>query len=139
MLHTEDSITHPGIIQQIGEKTISVLIISKSACNSCDAKKSCVASDMEEKIIEVPKTDGKAFSIGEQVTVSMNQKTGNWAVAIGYLFPFIVLISSLILFMKAGMNEGLAGLSGLAILGLYYIILYLFNKSISKKFQFFIQ
>jgi positive regulator of sigma E activity len=139
MLQTENNISHPGIIQLIGEKTISVLIISKSACNSCDAKKSCVASEMEEKIIEVPKTIGKEFKIGENVTVSMNQTTGNWAVAIGYLFPFIVLISSLILLMKAGLSEGLAGLGGLAILGIYYGLLYFFNKSISKKFQFFIQ
>jgi len=139
MLQSGDNISHPGIVQAVGTDKISVLILSKSACSACDSKTTCLASEMEEKLVDVPNLKNKDYKIGEHVTISMHQSSGNQAVLLGYFLPFIVLISSLIFLVKIGLNEGIAGLLGLVSLGVYYVILSLCSKNIAKKFQFYIQ
>ncbi len=134
----ENIISHPGIVQSVSEKVISVLILSKSACSSCTSQKSCTAAEMEEKIIEVEKPKSQTFTIGDTVTVSMRQSTGTWAILLGYVFPFVVLLFSIILFTQIEIEEGISGLLGLLVLGFYYLGLLGIRKKISSRFQFYI-
>lgn len=135
----EKTVTHPGIVKSTGHGKAEVMIVANSACGSCEIKGACGVSESEEKIIEVNLLTGEAYTSGQSVIVEMKQSLGNWAVLLGYFFPFLVVLGGLIVFVSMGMNEGLAGIFSLALLAIYYLGLFSFRKFISKKFTYTIQ
>lgn len=135
----EKTVTHPGIVKSVGHGKAEVMVIANSACGSCEIKGACGVSESEEKIIEVDLLPGEGYDSGQSVMVEMKQSLGNWAVLLGYFFPFLVVLIGLVIFIAIGMDEGLAGLFSLALLGLYYLGLFSFRNLISKKFTYTIQ
>ncbi|HAG15244.1 MAG TPA: RseC/MucC family positive regulator of sigma(E) [Bacteroidales bacterium] len=132
----QDNITHEGIISRIEDDRILVLIVSKASCASCQIKGACSASDVEEKIIEVKRVLYDTYQVGDKVTVMMDQSLGTWAVLLGYIFPFFVLLIGLIVFTQTISDEGIAGLFALSLLIPYYLILYLTRHQVEKTFDF---
>ena len=132
----QDIITHDGIISHIAKDVITVMIVSKASCASCQVKGACTASDVEEKNVDVERGLNDNYQIGDKVVVMMDQSLGTWAVMFGYVFPFLVLLFGLILFTQTMDSEGLAGLFALLLLVPYYVILYLSRKQMDKTFQF---
>jgi sigma-E factor negative regulatory protein RseC len=127
-------INHDGIVRKIGADCVEVTIISSSACSGCHAEGSCIMSGKEEKKIEVRgKYDVKP---GDKVTVLMKQSMGYTALLLGYVFPIIVVVASLSALITYKVPELSAGLISVVILMPYYVILYLFRKTINKKFTF---
>lgn len=132
----QDNITHDGLISQIKDEVITVMIVSKASCASCSVKGACSASDMEEKIVDVKRSLHDNYNVGDKVVVMMDQSLGTWAVMFGYVFPFLVLLIGLIVFTQLLDNEGIAGLLALSLLAPYYLILYLSRRRMEKTFQF---
>ena len=54
----------------------------------------------------------------------------------GYLLPFVLMLTSLILFYETTGNEAVAGLVALSILIPYYIVLYFFRNTLKRAFKF---
>ncbi len=136
----ENIVTHNGIVKEVGDNRVQVSIISKAACVSCEINESCSLSDMEEKIIDVDLFhDYRKFEVGQQVVIEMKESLGTWAVLLGYVFPFLLVFFSLVIYTSIGMNEGLAGLFSVLILAPYYIILYLSRRFLRKKFTYKLQ
>ncbi len=133
---SEKTITHPGFIRSVSDKSAEILIISKSGCASCEINGSCSVSDTEEKIVEVVLKDNENLKTGDQVVVEMKQSQGTWAVLLAYVFPFILVIVSLIIFTKTGTEEGISGLISLGLLIPYYTILYYTRDYIKKNFEY---
>ena len=82
-MSAHESITHPGVIEKLTDEKIFVKVLAKSACSSCHAKSMCNISEVEEKVVEVKRSPGKGYQLGEQVTVSMQKSLGNIAVLLG--------------------------------------------------------
>ena len=122
---TSETITHPGIVENIEEDKISVKILAQSACSSCHAKGVCSVADVEEKTVMVKSFNTKNLSPGDRVTVRMERSLGKKAVFLGYLLPFILVMATLILMVSLTSNEGLSALASLLILVPYYLGLYL--------------
>jgi len=136
----ENIVTHSGIVQEVSEGKAMISIIAKSACISCQIKGSCSLSDVEEKIIEVDLYEhDEEIKVGGQVVVEMKESLGTWAVLLGYVFPFLVVFISLVVFTLIGMDEGLAGLFSVLILAPYYIIMYLSRQFLRKRFTYRLQ
>ena len=135
-MSANDNIAHPGIIEQINDDKIFVKILSMSACSSCHAKGMCNVSEVEEKVVEVRKDPQRSFEIGEQVSVTMKKSLGSYAVLLGYILPFFLLMGVLILVLFVTDNEGVAGLSGILILIPYYWLLYIYRSRIKSTFSF---
>ena len=133
---SESTISHPGIISKIEGNKAEVTVIVSSGCVSCEIKSSCSISDVKSKIIEMELKNPELYFTGQDVTVEMKQSQGTLAVIFGYLIPFFVLVISLLIFILAGIDEGLAGLSALGMLVPYYFLLYLFRGSFQKKFSY---
>jgi sigma-E factor negative regulatory protein RseC len=131
----DNKITHTGIIKNVENDKVVVSIVSKASCISCSLKNVCSASDMKEKEIVVDMTTPTKYRPGENVTVELSQSAGNWAVAIGYFFPFLVILVSLIVFIKSGLDQGLAGILSLAMLVPYYGFIYLLKGYFRKRFK----
>ena len=139
MNSNQSIIEHPGMVVKVLENSVEVMILSQSACASCHAKGACTAADMEEKIVSIEKSQPHSYQVGNQVTVFMQQKMGTLAVLFGYVFPFVFMLITLIVLLASGFGEGVAGLSSLAGLLFYYVILFLFRAKISNKFVFAIK
>jgi sigma-E factor negative regulatory protein RseC len=70
------------------------------------------------------------------VTIVFRQSQGFSAVFWGYLMPFILVLTTLIISNAFLSNELTAGLLSLAILIPYYITLYFFRHLLKKYFKF---
>jgi len=132
----EKTITHPGYIREVNGKTAKVMIISKSGCASCEINGSCSVSDTDEKIIDVELNASQNFKAGSQVTVEMKQSQGTWAVLLGYVFPFLVVLTSMIVLQNFNLDEGLTGVISLSLLIPYYTALYFSRGLLSKNFHY---
>ncbi len=134
-----DKIIHEGIITGISHDTILVSIIAQSACNACNAKGFCNVSGEGEKIIEVKKSPENEHKQGDRVLVTMQRSMGFKAVLFGYFFPFVLMMSTLIITQQITENEAFAGLAAIMVLIPYYSILYIFRQKIKTVFEFNIE
>lgn len=135
---TNGEIWQPGVVVSVTPEKVSVRIIARSACGSCTAKSLCGAGDIAEKIIEVKKPSGQ-YNVGEQVVVSMSNGLGARATLFGYLFPFVLLIVSLITLDSLGVAELTNGLFSIGVLVPYFFVLWVLRKKFEKRFVFGIQ
>ncbi len=91
---------------------------------------------MEEKIVPVKKLKNGDYKVGEVVTISMNQSVGVWAVLLGYIFPLILVVTSLLILTSIMEDQGNAGIISLSLLIPYYITLYMSRKIMDNNFEF---
>jgi len=131
-------IEHEGIIDRIEGDTAQVKIDSVSGCASCHAKGVCSAADQEEKYLNVP-LNGASYTQGEAVQVMVAKHLGFRAVALGYVYPFLLLMAVLIAFTAAGTPELRAGSYALLSIVPYYLVLFLLRKRIGSAFTFSIK
>ena len=132
-------VTHTGIVKNLKDGRVIVSIMAHSACASCEIKGACTLSEVEEKLIEVDVTEDKKYEIGENVVVEMKQSLGSYAVLFGYFFPFLLVVSALIIFTAFGLDQGLTGVMAILILAPYYLIMYLLRAILRKKFTYRLQ
>lgn len=132
-------IEHKGIVKEVGQSELKVSIVSATSCASCELKGSCNPSDIEEKIIEVPVASPTDYKKGQPVNLFYKQSLGFRALFLGYLLPFLIVISSLITVLEITHNEGIAGLTAIGLLAPYYLTLYLLKGKIKKTFAFSIE
>lgn len=133
---SESIISHPGIITKIEGKKAEVTVQVNSGCASCEIKTSCSISESVAKIIEVNLENAEAYHVGQLVRVEMKQTQGSWAVIFGYLFPFIILVLSLVVFILLGFDQGFAGLLSIGMLIPYYLLLFSLRNFFKKKFSY---
>jgi len=134
----KQEVSHSGIVQEVSaDGKVKVSIISKANCISCQLNKSCSASDIKEKIIEIDNYGG-VLKIGEMVNVSLKESDGFKALFLGYVLPFLILFTTLIVMSETTDNELIVGLTALSTLIPYYFSLYLLQNVIKKEFSFFI-
>ena len=131
-------IDHLGIVDRIEGDVAHVKINSESACSACHAKGVCGAADQEEKFLDVP-LSGASYKTGEQVHVQVARRLGFKAVALGYFYPFLLLMAVLILLIFIGVSELKAGSLALLSILPYYLLLFLFRKRIESTFTFSIK
>ena len=79
---------------------------------------------------------GTEFKPGEVVQVLVSRHMGFRAVALGYVYPFLLLMAVLIGFTVAGTGELRAGTYALLSVVPYYLVLYLLRKRIGSAFTF---
>lgn len=134
MTQNTTGIEHEGIVRNTGDDSVSVSIVSASACSGCHAAGICSLSGKEEKIIEV---QGRYnVSPGENVKVLMTQSQGFTAVFLGYLLPLMLVVILLVILVSASVAELAAGIISLSVLLPYYLIIYLSRNRINRKFTF---
>ena len=131
-------IDHEGIIDHIDSDVAHVRIYSQSACAACHAKGVCGAADQEEKFLNVV-LHGESYKEGEPVRVEVARKLGYRAVALGYVFPFLLLMGVLISLTIIGLDELKVGLYALLSIIPYYMVLYLLRRRIESTFTFSIR
>ena len=136
----KEEISHIGIVKTAGEDETVVEIISQSACGSCHASGFCSASEAIKKEIIVPfDSSGGLYKVGDKVDVILGRSKGMTAVFLAYVLPLVLMMTSVLALSYAGINELLAGVSGLGLIAFYYFLLYLFRDKIAGKYVFYIR
>ncbi len=136
---SESIISHQGVVTGITKDKLLVSIIAQSACATCHAKGYCGVSEIEEKVVEVPRTPDYEHKKGDFVKVTMKRSMGLTAVLYGYIIPFVVLLITLLVISAVTGNEAVAGLVSLGILVPYYAVLYALRGKLQTRFQFEIE
>ena len=127
---------HKGVVRAIHQSQVDVAMQVESACAGCKVRVACGMGDQKEKMVAVTTDIPEAYSVGEEVIVSVESNMGFMAVFLSYIIPLVLLLVSLLTLLGAGVGEGVAGLSSLGVLTLYYIVLWLFRSRIDRKIIF---
>ena len=137
MVKKEEEILHSGRIVEMTPQTISVEIISESACASCHAASLCRMSESKTTIVEGPAQLG--YEPGEEVWVIMKKSMGIKAVTLGYVFPLAILVGVLMGCLVSGANEITSGLLAIGAVAVYYIVLWLRRDKLRNEYTFYIK
>ncbi|HLO59912.1 MAG TPA: SoxR reducing system RseC family protein [Bacteroidales bacterium] len=124
-----------GTVEGISGHMIQVRIHREALCGHCSAQSLCFLGETKERIIDISDFSSD-IKPGDVVDVNISTGQGNKAILLGYLVPFAVLITTLLIFSSIGAKDWIAGLSALLSLVPYYMILYLFRNRLKKVFIF---
>jgi len=127
-------IIHEGVVEEVGDHRVVVRCISNPACSDCHAKGFCSVPASDDKYLEVI-TPGKSYTTGEKVRIILSHSHGFSAVFLAYLLPFILVISILLILYTLTHHEALSGISSLAVLFPYYLVLWRFRNNLGKRFN----
>lgn len=130
-----ETITHEGKVLRVpGNGTAEVEILVSEACAGCHAKSVCSAGKSDTKVIMA--RSKSPLQPGDRVIVEMKLSQGFRALAIGYIFPFLVLIAAFGITYTAGAGELFSALLSFAAAGGYYLVIWLLRVRIGEKFEF---
>ncbi len=134
-----NTIEHQGIVENITGSHLQVRIIQTSACAACSVKGHCTSADVKEKLIDVTVTDASSYRVGDRVCVVGELSMGALAVLYAFVFPFLILVVSLFVFMGIWNDELPAALVSFLLLVVYYFVLWLNRGRMSRRFSFSIK
>lgn len=137
-MDSKKEVTHTGIVKAIEEKRIIVSVVVKSGCASCEIKGACNMSEQADKELTI-ECNTSEYRIGQKVVVHLKSAQGMHAVFYGYVLPFIVLLTTMIITSMKTENEGLIGAVALGSLVPYYFALYLNRNTFKKKFTYVVK
>ena len=133
------AVKHCGEVVRIDGHSVFVRMTVNSACSACHAKGVCGASEQTDKIVEVETAAATAFQVGDSVEVALMQRDmGSTSVVLAYVVPFLVLAAVLVGAILMGASEGMAALSALVGVALWYVVLYMLRDKIKNKIKFII-
>lgn len=112
-----------------------VTVNSGSACSGCHAKEVCLATESEEKEIQIS-CEEHGFLPGQFITVTMKESLGAKALLYGYILPLLLVIFILFVIFTLTSDEALSALIAIGVLVPYYAGLYFFRDSFKKTFRF---
>ena len=131
-----NQIEHKGTVALVGRNFVRVDIEVMEACGACASRKACAMGQGTTREIMVYTDEAAKYSVGEEVNVSARQTMGIMAVLLCYVVPLVVLVAALAVAVALGCAEGLAALISLGVTALYYLLLALMQKRISRRVVF---
>jgi sigma-E factor negative regulatory protein RseC len=133
-----ERIEHDGIIDSIDAQKIHVRIVSESACSGCHAKGACSAADLQDKLIDI-NHNGNEYKPGQRVTIYGQKTLGFKAVALAYVIPSVIVLTSLIITYYTTLNDVLSALVSIGVLVPYFVVIYMLRSQFERTFTFFIK
>lgn len=134
-----ESISHKGKIVKITPQVTTVAFVQHGACSECHAAGLCSMGDVAQKVVELPTDPYNKHAEGDEVEVLLKASMGFKAVYLAYLVPLVILLAAILGLMALGVGEVVAGLSGIAAVGGYYLLLWLFRSRLHTEYVFTIK
>jgi sigma-E factor negative regulatory protein RseC len=132
-------VKHTGRVVSITPEETTVEIVSHAACSECRAASVCGMSEYAEKAIQVPTRPYAGYGVGDEVQVVLKASMGMKAVWIAYFLPLLVLLAVALGLIALGVPEVWAGLSGIAAVGVYYLVVWLLRDRLRSEYVFTIE
>lgn len=139
MNSSSKDVSHTGKIVKMTPQVTTVAILQHGACAQCHAAGLCGMGDVAEKAVEVPTDPYASYKVGDEVEVILKASMGMKAVYLAYLIPLVVLLAVILGLIGLGVGEVPAGLSGMASVGVYYLLLWLFRGKLQNEYIFTIK
>jgi sigma-E factor negative regulatory protein RseC len=134
----ENRISHDGVVDSTDGNEVVVRITSYAACSGCHARGACNVTEEKEKYIRV-KAGRESFHSGDKVRIILAQSLGFRALFLGYVLPFLLVITLLLVVSALGSSELAAGILSLSVLPPYYLLLRLRRGKLERRFSFYLQ
>ncbi len=134
----ENRISHDGIVDSLEGNEVVVKITGYAACHECHARAACKVTEGNDKYLRL-KSSSDDFRTGDRVRVFLDRSLGFRALFLGYILPFLLVMTALVIASALKCSELLAGGLSLSILAPYYMGLKLFRKKLDRQFSCFIQ
>lgn len=129
-------IEHKGIVDKVEGGRVTVSFLQQPACSGCHAKSICTVPGNEEgSSLDIHVGNGQ-YSAGEEVIITLEQSKGVKALMIGYVYPLIIVLTTLVAMLVAGTSELVTGVTSIGILVPYYLLVFFFREKINKEFVF---
>jgi len=138
-MNCSKDVSHTGKIVKMTPQVTTVAILQHGACAQCHAAGLCGMGDVAEKAVEVPTDPYASYKVGDEVEVILKASMGMKAVYLAYLIPLVVLLAVILGLIGLGVGEVPAGLSGMAAVGVYYLLLWLFRGKLQNEYIFTIK
>ena len=138
-MNSNKDIRHSGKVVEITPELTRVEIISESACSACHAKGLCSLGESKVKVVEVPTSAWMNLKVGDTVDVLLKTSMGFKAVWLAYAVPLVVLVAALMGLLASGVGEVFAALGSIALVALYYLVIWLFRNRLRNEYTFKIQ
>ena len=135
----KNEVSHRGRIISVTPELTTVEIISTSACAECHAKGMCGVADSKVKEISVPTDPYSEHRPGDEVDVVLKKSMGLKAVWISYVIPLLILMILILSLSSVTVHEVYVGLSAIAGVAVYYLMIYIFRDRLAKDFVFYIK
>ena len=132
-------VSHKGKVVKMTPQVTTVAILSHSACSGCHAAGLCGLGEVMEKAVEVPTSPYASYKVGDEVEVLFKASMGMKAVWLAYFIPLVVLLAVILGLIGLGVAEVPAGLAGIAAVGVYYLVLWLFRDKLKNEYIFTIK
>ncbi|MDR2885702.1 MAG: SoxR reducing system RseC family protein [Rikenellaceae bacterium] len=129
-------VEHTVTIEHIDGEAVDVVMHVEGACQSCKAQKLCGMDEGGEKRVTIHTDLAGEFAVGEQVVVSITREMSVKAVAVAYIYPFILMLVTLLVLLESGVTELVAGLASLGVLAAYFFVVWLLRGRIEKQMVF---
>lgn len=109
-------ITHRGIVATISDGQATITITRTGTCEGCALAHHCTRDEFV-----VPAND---LVVGQTVQVQLHEHIAWKALAIAYILPFIILITTMVILSICHCDETLVAVIVLAVVALYFLILH---------------
>ena len=130
------TLQHRGVVESVAGDTVIVSVVPESACAGCHAKGICGERGSKREIV-VKTPYAAEYTPGESVIVALEHSNmGVMSVVWSYVVPLIILVGVLFGARAFGFDDGVAAISSMGAMSLYFIALYLMRKMFDKKIKF---
>lgn len=130
------TLQHRGVVTRVEAQAVTVSVVAQSACAGCHAKGICGESGAE-RVIVVKTPRAAEYSVGESVVVALQrQSMALLSVVWGYVVPLVVLLVVLFGSVALGLSDGIAALSTILAVVIYYVGLYVARRVFERKIEF---
>lgn len=133
-MYTEE-LVEEGIVTEVKNGIATVSVLQSDSCKECSAKIFC---HTDNNIRSVTAKDTYGVKTGDKVLISIKGRNVVSASFLLYGMPLIILISGIFIGMNIFKNnsELLSTLSGIALVGIFYLFIYLLSHSKRSKNKF---
>ena len=130
-----DSINHDGQVVEITDNKVVAEILVSEACGTCQAKGLCHTNGKRVRV-EAEAEPGQEFKVGQQVMVSFTPTLAMSSVLLAYVLPLVLMFAVMFTLIAITGSQDIGCVSGLAVLPVYYTILYMLRHKLRRKFKF---
>ncbi len=134
-----ESVRKKARIVEVTESTLVLEMCSQEACSMCAAKVLC-GQDLEQKTRRIELfNDGLNRKVGDEVSLLISSIIGLKAAFWFYGVPVFLIILSIVPLRDVITDNFILGVISLALLSVYYFMLWLFRNKIEKQISITIE
>jgi sigma-E factor negative regulatory protein RseC len=130
-----NSINHDGQVVEISDNKVVAEIMVSEACGTCQAKGLCHTNGKRVRV-EAEAEPGQEFQVGQKVKVAFTPTLAMSSVLLAYVLPLVLMFAVMFTLIAITGSQDVGCLCGLAVLPVYYTILYMLRHKLRRKFKF---